>query len=477
MAERKKQSVKNIILLSVLLVHLLTPALSYAAEPSAPKILTRTIKVVDQDGKPIAGAMIDAWSINGGYFWPTQTLERKPCKTQVDGSAALRYPEVADYEILKLPVEMIKVSVYHPDYCSQEVEVPVGSEHNAAFEVQLSPGISLTLNAVDIDGKPVTEPFAVAMPGAYYISRWNRPKPSQAHGRFIKPGNQQLMLFQPKPDGRHLFSEVLSFHFDEDKEPAVVVDEIELQPGIRLRGRLADSVPRPVKNGYVLAAHCPLPLGNTYSDQFPSLIYYATAEIEADGSFEFKSMPLTGTVQLIALCDQWVGPKADDSTFIVGQTFDVESDKDSIVLNMERTFDAKIRVLDEQGQPVEGIGLVSTPNQLYKNGGSTILGMRRQTADMLKCQIGDEYDPSLFVLNLRRFRAVSDQQGKLIIRNLPNNRSSTNFECWSTDRASVEIKSNESLAGGRLPRNNEYEVEFDVKVEVIRRKSESTPAK
>ena len=464
---------KLLTILSAMLAFFGQATTHAAAENPSTKMLTRAIRVIDDEGQPVPDAMVDGGLINDQYFWP-QGVERKPTKTDSKGMATLHYPEIADYSVVEVLVESVKISVYHSKFCSEQAVVPVGQGLDSPFEVKLTPGISLTLNAVDAMGKPVTEPFAVVMTGSYFISRWNRPTPAQAISSGFKSGNQQLMLFQPKPDGRHLFSDVLSFHFDRDKQPAVVVDEVELQPGMQIKGRLDGRVPRPVTNGFVLAAHAPLPLGNTYSDEVPSLIYYSVADIKADGTFGFPSMPTTGTVQLIGLCDQWVGLSEEKSPFIVGQSFDVEEDRLPFVLDMQRTFDAKIRVVDQAGQPVAGIGLLCTPNQLYKKGGSTILGMRRDSAAILACQIRDEYDPAIFAFDIKRFQGISDSQGKMVIRNLPNSRWSKSFECWSPKTSKVKIKGNESVEG-KLPDENEFEVQFDVKVEVIEDKATLKP--
>lgn len=297
-------------------------------------VLTRTIRVVDPDGKPVANAFMIPWSINEVYFWPDRYMKRTSYKTDANGLAEVKYPQFADYGSIKLLVESIKVSVYHPDFRQEETVVPVGKgtgakdagQESEPFEIRVKPGLMLKVSAVDESGKPLTEPFSVAVTGSSLHSRWNRPTPDKAQARSIKPGNHQIMLFQGRTDGRHRFSEVLSYHFDAEKEPEVTIEDIELQPGISLSGRLEDKVPRPVKNGFVLAAHTPLPLGNTYEDQLPSLIYYSSADIREDGTFQFPSMPPTGTVQLIALCEHWVGLKGDGAG-IEGQTFEVETNE------------------------------------------------------------------------------------------------------------------------------------------------------
>jgi hypothetical protein len=61
------------------------------------------------------------------------------------------------------------------------------------------------------------------------------------------------MLIQQLSDGQRLFSDVLTQQFSQEKEPEVTLEDVELRPGIPVRGKLDDSVARPVQNGVVIA--------------------------------------------------------------------------------------------------------------------------------------------------------------------------------------------------------------------------------
>ncbi len=452
--------------IAILLMTLVVPTL--LADERPVEVLTRSIKIIDEQGQPVAGAVADAWLINEEYFWPSSILPRELAKSDKDGVAQLRYPKNASRGLGDLIVESLKITVSHPDFLSSDVVVPVAGEQGKPFEIKLAHGVSLKLSAVDEQGKPVSEPFAVMATRMPESQRWQRNAPHQVQTRSIKSGNHQLMLVQPGKDGRDKFSSILNYHFNKAKEPEVVMEDIELLPGIAVRGKLSAEVPRPVKNGHVIAVHLPLPAGDSWDDNLPSLIYYSSTELREDGTFEFLSMPQTGSVQLITVCDGWVGLQDKARPFVVGETFDVDEADLDVELKMERTFDAKIRIVSEAGEPVEGVTVACSPNQLFQKGGATWLGERFDSMPTLKNQLTEQFD-SLRQDSDNPFQAASDRQGRLVIRNLPRNRLSSRYSVWAPPTAPVRIETLEESVTGKLPMKDQNEVEFEIRVKVLKK--------
>ncbi len=58
-------------------------------------------------------------------------------------------------------------------------------------------------------------------------------------------------------------------------------------------------------------------------DKVPSLLWWDRVPLETDGSFVFSSLPRSGKVHLIAVCDGWVSRSNDQS--VVGEEFDLSS--------------------------------------------------------------------------------------------------------------------------------------------------------
>jgi hypothetical protein len=446
---------------SCLRLFLLTWALFLQlGKADAQEIHTCEVHIVTPDGRPVPDAIIVPGAINKQYFWPWDQLPATPKKSNEEGLAAIRYPAHAYPE--KIQVESITMSVSHADYCRQNVVVPVDPS-GKPFEIILKPGIEFSIDAVDEDGNPVPQPFAVMFAKSVSGGRFHRPQPHLAQCRSIESGNQQIMLVQPGDSGLHRFSEVITYRFDAEKEPVVTIQDVEIRPGISVRGKLHPDVPRPVMNGQVVAVHVPLPAGDSWDEALPSLLYYDSVTIDEDGTFEFASMPHTGTIQLIALCDGWVGLQDEEFPFIVGETFEVNDESLEVELEMKPTFDAVIRVVDKSGQPVEGVTVAGSPNQLYRKGGSTILGQQNSSMAGLKGQCQEIPGPS-YQRFKNRFQGVSDENGKVIIRNLPRNRWATRFGVWSEDKQSTKVKMNEELEG-KLPDDGQQQVEFDLIVE------------
>ena len=258
------RTLTTLIMSTIALVSHLTMAFGQA------EILTREIRIVDQNGKPIQEAVADPWLINEQYFWPSKQLTRRPAKSTANGIAAIRYPKVGKF-IASLPVESIKMTVSHADYCNAEVVVPVGAGHDKPYEVKLKQGIALALDAVDEDGNSLSKPFAVMTTKMAAVTRWNRPSPNKANCRSMKSGNHRFMLVQPSYDGRHRFSDVLSSGLSWRKNPKSRWKKLNLDRESQFEGKLADEVTRPVVNGTVIAVHVPLPAGDSWDDKLPSL--------------------------------------------------------------------------------------------------------------------------------------------------------------------------------------------------------------
>ncbi len=421
---------------------------------------TRDLRIVDAGGKPVEGVRVDGWLLNEKFFWQSDLLPRVPAITDKDGLAKLEYPKSLGAELV---VESVKCNVSHVDFLNKEVVVPVLGKNDEPFEVKLEPGIELTIRAIDEEGKPIKSPYAVLMSRVQAVIPWKRPAPDVVQCRSLQDGMSQIMLVQPKPDGKHLFSDVTLQAFNKASQPTVELKGVQLLPGTELKGKLSDQVPRPVKDGWVTCVSIPLPAGDTWDQKLPSLLYYTGVKIEADGTFVFASLPSTGTVQLLATCDGWVGLQDKTQPFVVGETFEVEDTSQEIVLQMESTFDAKIRIIDSKGQPVEGVSVHCSPNQLYRKGGSTLLGERFTSSDVIDAQLSAEVKSARDV-NMGRYSGVSDAQGFVTIRNLPRNRLSTSFAVIPTQKTKKKYLSNDR-ATGKLPSGSETVVEIDITVE------------
>ena len=86
--------------------------------------------------------------------------------------------------------------------------------------------------------------------------------------------------------------------------------QVKLSPGIRLKGDLDHSVPRPIKNGFVdlciaeATGHgIPSPQGDQSYGHPKGFIWREIVPVNEDGTFEVQSLPPGGHLQLFALTD------------------------------------------------------------------------------------------------------------------------------------------------------------------------------
>lgn len=421
------------------------------------KWLTLRIRIVDEQGNPVTGAEAKFWLFNEKFSLSLDGLKQGATSNQ-EGLCDLPYPELSGFTI-----ESATASITHPDFCTARPVVPVDAKADKPFEVKLKRGIKLTVSAVDEQGEPTKTPFGILISGSGSPSLWNRPEPQLAICSSLTSGNRQIMLVQQTDDGRRLFSDVLTQQFNQEKEPEVRLDDIELRPGISIKGKLDSKVPRPVKNGFVGACQAPLPAGDAWDEALPSVMYHDWVEVQEDGSFEFPSMPDLGTIQLIGVCDGWVG--VQEGSRVVGEQFEVESDLLELTLAMQPTFDVKFKVLDKEGKPVAGATAICSPNQVWFKGGSTILGARFRSAELLTSELkskssskktdSSEAGTHNIQNSVEKFRAVSDQDGNMTLSNLPREPGGQQIMIFHENGASLE-------KDVELPAEGENQVDVEV---------------
>src|SRR5690606_25448798 len=79
---------------------------------------------------------------------------------------------------------------------------------------------------------------------------WSRPAPGVLMTRRLDDGPQTIRAIQLSANGTAWFSDPIKIQAVPGQTNEVVVD---LKPGVTTRGRLDDTVPRPIKNGRVVA--------------------------------------------------------------------------------------------------------------------------------------------------------------------------------------------------------------------------------
>ncbi len=390
---------------------------------------TLVVSITDQAGKPITGATITPYGCrcleepSTGWGWPTGNVGKpKPASTDVQGIARVTYPVKFGSDPDWMTTSEISTMVTHPEFISQQWSIdPRGGK--AALTMRQ--GCQLTFSAVDDRGDSIE--VGIMMPGPGRTPKWIEDESGVKRSRAVPDGNWQTMLVSPRDDGQHLFSGVFSIRLRDGQ--AVNIRNVTLRPGLRLRGRVSDDVPRPVTGGKIVANAIPKPAGNSWANENPSVTWVTSTKINDDGTFEFPSLPRSGVLQLITVCNGYLGVNQDQPepkpVFRQGMFLDlddVDVDK-GVTIPMEPAGTVKVKVLKPDGQPLADAYVAMCPNQLLHLGGSTILGESWESVDEIRLQLNPDHELPTPNFRESRYSQKTNQDGIAIIGDLPIGKS------------------------------------------------------
>ncbi len=347
------------------------------------------VQVVGPDGLPLEGVMVTPCGLrsdqdpSSGFGWsekqhgPSATV-----LTDARGMAEIPYPKWTVLESAMLTSGII-VAVEHTGFVSQwQVECPIGS---TVPQVQLSDGGRVRLRVFRSDQtNPVTD-FLADISGRGYRKEWTLD--GDARVSPVLPLEERLcrVVHFDKIRGTQ-FSELIHFSSAAGKTEDL---EVRLQPGLKVRGRLAASVPRPVSNGFVVAV---IADETTDGDYDKCLNWQDWVAISEQGEFDFAALPFASEVRLLTFCDGFVSQqpapadlpehmRRNQAWISMPQCFKVSGSEVVAEVAMEPAASARFQVVDARGLPLEGVDVGVSPNVIYSTG-STIFGQsRRRSAD------------------------------------------------------------------------------------------------
>jgi len=217
--------------------------------------------------------------------------------------------------------------------------------------------------------------------------------------------------------------------------------DVVLKPGARVTGRLSENVPRPVKNGRVLAS---MIRGAAYKTCW---VWQAAVDIAPDGTFDFPSLPPDENLQIIAFCDGWVSSSPSQAQllafnsehgfpggergriyrgplkgFVDSRLFRLTSEGCEPVIPMEPALSCEVIVLDQDDRPIEGAKVGFQANQRWFNGPSQIFGEDTDSLTRIRKLRANEKLPSPLTVSpmaTARLSGTSNAQGIVQVSNLP----------------------------------------------------------
>ncbi len=373
------------------------------------------------DGSPIAGATVRCYAMRfkedpgSHYGWSEGLLgPMKSIASDEKGIAKIPYPIRLGKEPDLRTISQISMTIEHPEFVASQIDV----DPELKTSVQaLKPGCELSLSAQDANGE-LTLNFGILMAGPGAPAKWLVTDEPGKRSRSIPDGIWQTMLVSPQKDGRTRFSGILPLRLRASQ--STQVRRLPMTAGKEIKGSLSENVKRPVKEGKVFAHCIPKPMGNTWDDKEPSISWGDVAEVQPDGTFYFPSLPKTGKIQLIAICRGYViqcEERTKTGAFTSGLVTDMESiDEAELILGMEETGDLAVRVSKPDGEPLEGAGVYTWPNQRLELGGSMILGEFYRTIDQIEMQLNGKIPPRE---SSNRYSGKTDKNGIAILRDIP----------------------------------------------------------
>jgi len=410
---------------------LLPPSITFAGcqneKPATERseMLTANVLVLDPDGNPVEGAMVYCTGLRskvepGSHWgWDDEYGPLPKIQTNAEGIAAMPYPK---YLTEKIETGTMTWTVEHPEFVDFREDRSVSDD---PAEIRLKRGFKIAVTAVDGESGEVIKTDLYALVSG---SSWTKTWKLADNGTLISPvfdHKQSVMRVMRIVKGEPiLFSELIPI--DSEGKSRVLLRDVKLSKGVRVEGRLADEVSRPVQNGFVTIR---LTNQTVPGDRNGLWCWSDSVPIAEDGRFVFVSLP-DGILQMAPICDDWVplNPTKDE----VLQFFPLEAAAGAgksfpqllraevgvvacPVLKMEQATSCEITVLDPDGNPLAGAQVWMGPNQYWFSMGSQILGTSIRTAELLvKASKGDfEWNRD------HRYSAKTDVNGFARIANLP----------------------------------------------------------
>jgi hypothetical protein len=404
--------------------------------------LTHRVTVVDSEFKPVAGAKLKdlgfGTSNGSGMAWLKSWP--KDFETDAAGVAVISVPDVSEVHALGLGgIVRLSFGVKHPTHPVRRV---ASRTLDSVNPIRLDDPLTLRISAVrEGSDSPLTADLFVQTSG-YDVRQVT----------FVDGVLQVDALSPTDPDGgRYLrvihapvgepawFSDLVDLQQYVDDGGTGQL-ELKLYQGVRVEGKLADEVPRPVNEGTVSARI--VDGANHTHWQWADF-----ARLQADGTFVFESLPRETDLQLIAVCDGWASrspsvaeinqysrdhglklrsPYTATNGVVTASLCRLSGRLVSPVLAMQRTTSCAVTVVNESGKPIGDVEVGFSPNQMWLNIGTTVLGNKWSSLEALRMR-----DPAPDVVIARmmadlwkHYAAATGSEGTAIVRALPQGRLS-----------------------------------------------------
>lgn len=384
------------------------------------ELLSISVRVVDPEGKPVAGAKVIPWALRssqGHGLWKSDGKgDQGPAEinTDVEGIATIVYPRFR-YLDERVRTTEVTISVDHPDFVHISHEfINVPREAEQPHLVKLERGATLELAPIQ-DGQPAK------LENLHVL--WSDPRSWKPGVSVVATETGALQLpAMPAGDAEVLLVRLAgerATHFSPITSTKLVAGQrlsksIELRAAVPIEGRFDATVPRPVKNGRVRLSSLP----RTAADN--RVEWDTWAPVREDGIFTIEAWPSTEAIQLVALCDGFIAESGaapdvvnnvrDPDPYWRPQVFIPQEFSEPIEVAMTPMTRCGIEVVDLQDARLANVEVLSWPNVGWWNGGSQVYCTPLVRGERLL--VARDYFAAVDKTERPPFRAVTDERGR-----------------------------------------------------------------
>ena len=409
------------------------------AEKKKPDVemLKCKVKVVDPDGFPVEDATVFCTGLRskeeGGshWIWSEESFGKaERIKTNADGIAVMSYPKMMGEN---RTTGQMTWSVEHSDFVNYREDHSVDAD---PAEIKLERGFRIALTAKNAATGEYLKQNLHAVTSFDGGVDWKLKKNGTFVSGVMKKQNGIMRVACFQDDKPTLFSEEIEVQPGDKSR--VLIRDIELSVGCRVEGKLDDSVTRPVSNGYVIATLVKRSDPNDWSP----LWWSDEAQISKDGTFVFESLPKDKSIQMIPICDGFspAKPKLEDvlDALTINDPASVKRSleafpavpqmvklSESVVkteLFMYKAFSVTVKVVDQNGKPIEGVKVATNPNQFWFQGGSQILGSSHPTRKVWKLKKEGKDLTSFYRSRRSQYIKTTNESGVACLENVPSGK-------------------------------------------------------
>jgi len=385
------------------------------------------VLVVDPDGNPVQDATVYCTGMRSrvepgsSYGWTTSIHgPLSKLKTGDDGIVRMPCPKFVNE---KLETGKVRWTVEHPDFVSFGDEYSVDDE---LAKITLARGFRIAVTAVNGEsGEKVKNDLYAVIGGSR--EDWKLANNGMLVSPVFARKNTTMRVCQIVEGQPILFSE--SIKIEPGDRSRLLLKDVKLLRGTRVEGKLDESIDHPIKNGHVAVS---IERSMEPDERSTRWVWADKAPINEDGTFVFESLPPGEVLQMIPVCDGWV-PANPNITMLLKhfpdeiewlartdrslpQLAELEGEKVTPTLRMKKATSVRVTVLGPDGEPLHGAEVRMGPNQLWFNGGSSLLGTAYSQAEVLvKSRTGTfEYNRQI------RYKVRTDESGIAVIHSLPS---------------------------------------------------------